>query len=157
MPAIRTILNASNLSRGIASILLISQLSACGTILYPERRGQVSGEIDVGVVALNALGLLFFFVPGVIAFGVDFATGAIYLPGGETASLSKDELDQVKSGSGNIDLKKFKTLIAKRSDLGLSNQVDLSQLKVVSMSSEQMLKQAVNSPAQQVAMYSPKY
>jgi hypothetical protein len=29
---------------------------------------------------LDGLGLLLFFVPGVIAFAVDFGTGAIYLP-----------------------------------------------------------------------------
>jgi hypothetical protein len=30
--------------------------------------------------ALDGIGLLLFFIPGVIAFAVDFATGAIYLP-----------------------------------------------------------------------------
>jgi hypothetical protein len=57
-------------------------LAGCGTILYPERRGQPAGHLDWGVVALDAIGLLFFLVPGVIAFAVDFATGAIYLPPG---------------------------------------------------------------------------
>lgn len=53
----------------------------CGTILHPERRNQPhGGRIDWGVVALDALGLLFFFIPGVIAFAVDFSTGAIYFP-----------------------------------------------------------------------------
>lgn len=54
--------------------------SGCGTILYPERRGQPAGRLDWGIVALNGIGLILFFVPGVIAFAVDFATGAIYLP-----------------------------------------------------------------------------
>src|SRR5215469_13362952 len=57
-------------------------LASCGTILYPERRGQPAGRLDVGVVALDGIGLLLFLVPGVIAFAVDFATGAIYLPPG---------------------------------------------------------------------------
>lgn len=61
------------------------QATGCGTLLYPERRGQRSGRFDWGVVALNAVGLLFFFIPGVIAFAVDFSTGAIYLP--ESASV----------------------------------------------------------------------
>lgn len=52
----------------------------CGTILHPERRGQPAGELDWGIVALDAVGLLFFFVPGVIAFAVDFSNGTIYLP-----------------------------------------------------------------------------
>jgi hypothetical protein len=53
---------------------------SCGTLLYPERRGQPAGRIDPGVAVLDGIGLLLFFVPGVIAFVVDFATGAIYLP-----------------------------------------------------------------------------
>ena len=62
----------------------------CGTIMYPERRGQRTGTLDVGVVLLDGLGLLLFFVPGVIAFAVDFATGAIYLPEGEGPAISKE-------------------------------------------------------------------
>jgi hypothetical protein len=57
-------------------------LSSCGTLLYPERRGQSTGRLDIGVVALDGIGLLVFLVPGVIAFVVDFSTGAIYLPSG---------------------------------------------------------------------------
>ncbi|HUQ67998.1 MAG TPA: hypothetical protein VM165_00655 [Planctomycetaceae bacterium] len=52
----------------------------CGTILHPERRGQPAGPLDWSIVALDAVGLLFFFVPGVIAFAVDFNNGTIYLP-----------------------------------------------------------------------------
>jgi hypothetical protein len=50
-------------------------------ILHPERRNQPpGGNIDWSIFALDTLGLLFFFIPGVIAFAVDFSTGAIYLP-----------------------------------------------------------------------------
>ena len=35
---------------------LVFQLAACGTILYPERKGQVSGKIDVGVAVLDGIG-----------------------------------------------------------------------------------------------------
>lgn len=56
-------------------------LSGCGTIFYPENRGKTS-KINVTVAALDGVGLLFFFVPGVIAYAVDFTTGAIYLSGG---------------------------------------------------------------------------
>ena len=55
--------------------------SGCGTLLYKERINRPhSRDIDWKIVALNGLGLLFFFVPGVIAFVIDFHTGAIYLP-----------------------------------------------------------------------------
>ena len=60
--------------------LLIFQLAGCGTLLYPERRGQVAGRLDVGVVVLDGIGLLFFLIPGIIAFAVDFGNGCIYLP-----------------------------------------------------------------------------
>jgi hypothetical protein len=36
--------------------------------------------LDWKIVALNGLGLALFFIPGVVAFVVDFHTGAIYLP-----------------------------------------------------------------------------
>jgi len=58
-------------------------ITGCGTIFYPERRGQPAGPLDWKVVALDGIGLLFFFVPGVIAFAVDFSNGTIYLPPAE--------------------------------------------------------------------------
>lgn len=64
-------------------------LTSCGTIFYPDRRtsrkdGTMGGEIDIMILALDAVGLFFFLVPGIIAFAVDFGTGAIFLPeGGE--------------------------------------------------------------------------
>lgn len=61
--------------------------TSCGTIIYPERRGQNAGKVDVGVAVLDGLGLLVFLIPGVIAFAVDFATGAIYLPPSSSAHL----------------------------------------------------------------------
>jgi len=71
--------------RLLAWSLFACGLPGCGTILYPERKGQPAGPIDWKIVALDGIGLLFFFVPGVIAFAVDFVTGAIYLPAGECA------------------------------------------------------------------------
>lgn len=62
------------------TVALVFQLAGCGTLMYPERRGQVAGRLDVGVVVLDAIGLLFFLIPGVIAFAVDFSNGCIYLP-----------------------------------------------------------------------------
>jgi hypothetical protein len=75
-------------------------LASCGTVLYPERRGQPAGRLDVGVVVLDGIGLLVFLVPGIIAFAVDFSTGAIYLPPeyamlvpGNGAELRKVQVD----------------------------------------------------------------
>ena len=58
----------------------LGMAAGCGTIFFPERRGQPAGDLDWRIVALDALGLLLFFIPGIIAFAVDFSTGAIYLP-----------------------------------------------------------------------------
>jgi len=76
------------------ALALTVQISGCGTILKPERKGQQAGQVDVGIVALNAIGLLFFLVPGVIAFAVDFNNGTIYLPGG-SASVNEDDVNIV--------------------------------------------------------------
>ncbi|MEJ2033035.1 MAG: hypothetical protein P8Y63_08370 [Deltaproteobacteria bacterium] len=53
---------------------------SCGTLIYPERRGQRSGRIDPGVAILDGVGLLVFIIPGLIAYAIDFSTGAIYMP-----------------------------------------------------------------------------
>lgn len=74
----------SGLSLCVA-LALVLQLAACGYFMYPERRGQTGGKIDPSVAILDGLGLLLFIIPGVIAFAVDFSSGAIYLPG--SASL----------------------------------------------------------------------
>nr|WP_290821351.1 hypothetical protein [Halomonas sp.] len=71
----------------------VVSLAGCGTIFYPERKGQISGEIDIKVAAANGVGLLFFLVPGVIAYAVDFSNGTIYLPGTHSSSLDVQRLD----------------------------------------------------------------
>jgi hypothetical protein len=80
----------SRLGMGLVLLAATTLQTACGTLLYPERRGQDSGRIDPAVVLLDAIGLFFFVIPGLIAFAVDFATGAIYLPPGEAAGSDQD-------------------------------------------------------------------
>ena len=151
MTGLKKNLGFTHLARGIAAALLITQVTACGTLLYPERRGQTNGQIDVGVAALDAIGLLFFFVPGVVAFGVDFITGAIYLPGGGMASLTEDELNSIKNGPDSIDVEKFKTVMAQRSDIKLPKDAYTDQLNVMAMASTQSLKTAMNMSNERVA------
>ncbi|NHI01904.1 MULTISPECIES: hypothetical protein [Oceanimonas] len=77
--------------------VMTTQLAACGTVFYPERKGQRSGRIDPVVAIANGVGLLFFLVPGVIAFAVDFSNGTIYLPGGRAEhhpELTPDNINQ---------------------------------------------------------------
>ena len=81
------------LAYGIKSVFTCS-LTGCGTLLYPERRGQPAGPLDWKIVGLNSIGLLFFFVPGVIAFAVDFINGTIYLPPYEYGEYGKVDQKQ---------------------------------------------------------------
>jgi hypothetical protein len=85
------------------AVTLLVQVFGCGTIIYPERRGQKSGRIDPGIAILDGIGLLFFIIPGLVAYAIDFTTGAIYLPGGHRSSdtlrivyVNPKELDQAK-------------------------------------------------------------
>lgn len=122
----------------VASVLVLTlvivQTTGCGTLLHPERRGQTSGRIDPGVAVLNGVGLLLFVVPGLVAFVIDFSTGAIYLPPGhgklddtekgmrvvysDVNVLSKDNINRVVAeGTGysgvmeheNIKISKIKS------------------------------------------------
>jgi hypothetical protein len=72
----------------VCSAMLL-QLISCGTLLYPERRGQKSGELDLAVVLMDGIGLLFFIIPGIVAFAVDIDTGAIYLPPGHSKAKGR--------------------------------------------------------------------
>lgn len=84
-------------------------LTSCGTLIYPERRGQPAGRLDVGIVVLDGIGLLAFLVPGVIAFAVDFSTGAIYLPPEHamlhpgTSELRKVQVDPAELTSERVE------------------------------------------------------
>ncbi len=101
-------------TRVIGSLLvaaLFTQLSACGTLFYPERRGQIEGRIDPAVAAMNAIGILFFVLPGLIAFAIDFTTGAIYLPGGMTSQVDPQDLHKLVDADGKIDMLQLQVLI----------------------------------------------
>lgn len=75
----------------LALIVATLNVAACGYLIYPERVGQRGQHVDGTVVALDALGLLFFILPGVIAFAVDLSTGCIYLPEGKDGGFSLRE------------------------------------------------------------------
>lgn len=96
---------------GLLVAALFTQLTACGTLFFPDRRGQIEGRIDPVVAGLNAIGILFYVLPGLIAFGIDFATGAIYLPGGLTSQVAPQDLQNLVDADGKIDPLKLKALI----------------------------------------------
>ena len=84
-----------NMLRIFICTVLIVQLMGCGTILYPERKGQKSGKIDAGVTILDGIGVLCFIIPGVIAFAADFYNGTIYLPGTSSGQDVKTTIQDV--------------------------------------------------------------
>jgi len=55
-------------------------------------------------------------IPGLIAFGVDFATGAIYYPGGTTAQVAPEKLREAVSPDGKVDNLKLQAIL--ESELG---------------------------------------
>ncbi len=95
---------------GVLAVSLFTQLTACGTLFYPDRRGQIDGKIDPAIAALNAVGLIFYLLPGLIAFGIDFATGAIYLPD-DSYSMAPEKLQEAIGADGVIDQAKLKAII----------------------------------------------
>jgi hypothetical protein len=101
--------------RVVATLLIAVSVfqASCGTILYPERRGQPAGRLDIGVVLLDGLGLLLFFVPGVIAFAVDFATGAIYLPPeySHAGPISADELRKIPVNPADLTPERIEAVV----------------------------------------------
>ncbi|HUG91585.1 MAG TPA: hypothetical protein VML55_12160 [Planctomycetaceae bacterium] len=80
-------------SLALAAGATLSSVS-CGTLLFPERRGQRGGRLDPTVILLDGLLLLLFVVPGVIAFAVDIYTGAIYLPPYEYGHVTPADFDR---------------------------------------------------------------
>jgi len=121
----------SQMLKVLVCIVLVAQLSGCGTIMYPERRGQHAGKIDGGVAVLDGVGLLLFLIPGVVAFAVDFSTGAIYLPGTSRSSLDLKNPKIVKFDAKNCTNESLEKIIKKETGL----EVKISQANVTRISS----------------------
>ena len=107
---------------GVLVASLLTQLTACGSIFYPDRRGQIEGKIDPAIAVLDAVGLLFYVIPGLIAFAVDFATGAIYFEPGKTAQIAPEKLQQAIGADGQVDNAKLQTIL--EHELGRSFPLD---------------------------------
>ncbi len=121
--------------------------TACGVILYPERKGQVNGRIDPAIAVLDGIGLLFFIVPGVIAFAVDFATGAIYLPGSASyTELDMDAADVHSVDAESVDAEAIENLIRERSGESISLLDPALRVKAADGSTWQRLTAAVSAP-----------
>lgn len=105
-----------------ASVIAIS---GCGTIFYPERKGQLSGDIDPAVAVANGVGLLFFIVPGVIAYAVDFSNGTIYLPSRTSGDIDTQPLDD------NMDIVALEKLLSEQAGQPVTLQSELMKVEEV--------------------------
>ena len=102
----------------ICILAILTNFAACGTILHPERKGQTGAgqQLDVSIVLLDGIGLIFFLVPGVIAYAVDFTNGTIYLPGrgyrkSSIEDFNKENMVAVNVGKENLNSKKINEVI----------------------------------------------
>ena len=123
-----------NALRVIICAVLTVQLMGCGTIIYPERKGQKAGHIDAGVAILDGIGLLLFIIPGIIAFAVDFNNGTIYLPGTSRVSLDMKDIKQVKFDARHASAASIAGIIKEQTgfDIALDQpNIRISRLKSV--------------------------
>lgn len=105
-------------------LALATQLTSCGYLLYKDRRGQkASSELDWPIVGLDAIGLLFFVLPGAIAFAIDFTSGTIYLPNGKGAAKKFSDLEnatKIKLSANDFNQEKIAALIKERTNVDFS-------------------------------------
>ncbi len=122
-------MKSKSLLKAAVSATLILHLTACGTLMYPERKGQTSGRIDPGVAALNGVGLLLFVIPGLIAYAVDFNNGTIYLPNSANAETKESDGLYTIKVDGPLTKDESRRLIESH----VGEPVDWSQLQTHSM------------------------
>lgn len=122
----------------LISTVLVFQLSGCGTILYPERKGQKSGRIDIGVAVLDGIGLLFFLIPGIIAYAVDFNNGTIYLPGGLMSSVDMKDMKQITFDPKNASMASIEQIV--KNETGYDVKLYESKMEIFKLKSSQEMQ-----------------
>jgi len=119
----------------VVSVVLVIQLSACGYFMYPERRGQKPiGRIDPAIAVLDALGLLLFIVPGVIAFAVDITNGTLYFPSGRrhpSLSTETEHMTVIRVNPAELNEKAIQEVIQKHT--GASMRSDLRDVEIYAL------------------------
>src|SRR5580704_8454769 len=132
------------------------QLMGCGTLMYPERRGQKSGSIDAGVAVLDGVGLLFGIIPGVIAFAVDFSNGTIYLPSRtKLGALDFKNIKEVKFDPKNTSLASIEGMIKDQTGCIVSfsqDNIKLSKLKSLNDMKVQFAKADIDTKNDRLAL-----
>lgn len=134
--SLRTIVSSVVLS------VLIFETVSCGYILYPERHGSRSGQIDPAVVIMDGLGLLLFIVPGVVAFAVDFTSGSVYLGGSRhTSSLSNQSHVIVVDQATIRDKTKLETVVSR--ETGQAVHLDAGNISVMRVTDPEHVRELV--------------
>jgi hypothetical protein len=133
----------------LLSFTLVANLASCGTILYPERKGQRPGKIDPTVAVLDGVGLLFFIIPGVIAFAVDFNNNSIYLPHSSSSRKhsSKHHFSQLHLQQ-KLNMQRIEKVV--RAKTGIDISTAMSQAQVTRLGSSDELDS-------QFALYASQY
>lgn len=131
----------------VASFVMSSVLitSSCGTLLYPERQGQSGGRVDPSIAIFNGIGLLLFVIPGLVAFAVDFHTGAIYLPNSsagvdfdsQNLNLSDKESYKQIGVLKNFSERELEAIIEQKTSV--TNVLQHSDLMVIDTSNEKRI------------------
>ena len=89
--------------------------TGCGTLLYDERIGQPRGgidDVDWTVAGMNSIGLVFFFVPGVIAFAIDYYNGTLFYPPEYCGELKTKQLNSIALPTEKISVAAVESLIS---------------------------------------------
>ncbi|HEY5654005.1 MAG TPA: hypothetical protein VIR63_06525 [Pontiella sp.] len=116
---------------GLLSAATASLLTSCGSIIYPDRVNQKHrGHIDPTIMILDGIGCILFIIPGLIAFAVDFSTGAIYFPEGQGHGDRErtifDNMSRHQLPPGKVDQKAIEQAVCRHAGV----EVDLSRKDV---------------------------
>ena len=116
----------------LLSVVPVSLLTSCGTIIYPDRVHQKNrGGIDPAIAILDGIGCLLFLIPGLIAFAVDFYTGAIYFPAGKSTGDKERTIFDKTSMYKHPDRKLTQQDIEQVVSARVGTKVNLSQGNVL--------------------------
>lgn len=123
-------LKIKSIASPILVVALSLQLFSCGYLIHPERRGQKSGQVDWAIAGLDAIGLLFFVIPGLVAFGVDIYSGTIYMSnnGRGFSEADLDNMQAIKIDPKNINSQTIAAAI--QANTGLVVDLNSSSLRI---------------------------
>ena len=132
----------------VVSVVLMTQLYGCGTIIYPERRGQTGGTVDPGIAIMDALWFIVFIIPGFVAFAIDFSTGAIYFPHGSKRASDPGEhgkMTVVRVDPRDLNEAKIKEVVMRETGI---KELDLNRATIYKLDDPKKVEAELNRIAQ---------